>query len=587
MTVRALASLLAPVLERWLGVVLAIVYVAWLLATTHDLGYARDEGFYFQASQRYQAWFELLFQNPERALDPAVRDYHWSFNREHPAFIKTLFAASHWLLHQKLAWFQEAGTAYRFVGMLMAGIALVTLYGWARSTLGTTAAAVASVAAFALMPRIFYHAHLACFDVPVASLWLVTSYAYWRSLVDHRWRWPLATGVFYGLLLNTKHNSWLLPPVLTVHCVLHHVLHHVLLHVLHRVRQRTQRGLWVLRPIPGGVKALICMATLGPLLFYAGWPWIWRDTLARLTEYVSFHTGHDYYNMEFLGRTYYKPPMPRLYAWVMTLATVPATTLVLFLIGVGCWGTRLYASVQSSWRARVPASSLPKFPEAADQSQTSPISTLATQSTLLLWVMCLLASYAPWLSSNTPIFGGTKHWITAYPFMALFAGSGVAWLQRKLDQHPRRSSLSIGAAVVIALPPFVMTVESHPYGLSAYTPLVGGAPGAANLGLNRTFWGYTTGSLQDTINDIAPGGATLYLHDTARASFAMLQRDGRIRRDIRPTLDIAASDLALYHHEPHMGRVEYQIWVDYGTHTPVAIGTFQGVPVVWLYQRPR
>ncbi|MEO8183472.1 MAG: hypothetical protein ABI895_31950 [Deltaproteobacteria bacterium] len=45
-----------------------------------------------------------------------------------------------------------------------------------------------------------------------------------------------------------------------------------------------------------------------------------------------------------------------------------------------------------------------------------------------------------------------------------------------------------------------MTWHAHPWGLSFYTPLVGGAPGAAGLGLNRTFWGYATGALQSQID---------------------------------------------------------------------------------------
>ena len=56
-----------------------------------------------------------------------------------------------------------------------------------------------------------------------------------------------------------------------------------------------------------------------------------------------------------------------------------------------------------------------------------------------------------------------------------------------------------------------------------------------------------------------------------------------IRSVSRP---IHNSSFALYHHEPHMGRVEYQIWADYGTTTPVFIGTYDGVPVVWIYERP-
>jgi hypothetical protein len=141
------------------------------------------------------------------------------------------------------------------------------------------------------------------------------------------------------------------------------------------------------------------------------------------------------------------------------------------------------------------------------------------------------------------------------------------------------------AAIVLAAP-IAITLHSHPFGLSAYTPLVGGAPGAATLGLNRTFWGYTTGSVQDFINQHAPQGATVFVHDTAFQSWDMMQRDGRLRRDLRPTLTIESSTFALYHHEPHMGRVEYQIWLAYGTVKPAHVGAFDGVPVVWVYARP-
>jgi hypothetical protein len=132
-----------------------------------------------------------------------------------------------------------------------------------------------------------------------------------------------------------------------------------------------------------------------------------------------------------------------------------------------------------------------------------------------------------------------------------------------------------------------MTLHSHPWGLSFYTPLVGGAPGAASLGLNRTFWGYTTGALTGELDARADGGATVYVHDTALQSWEMLERDGRVGPNLRGSLAIQGSRLALYHHEAHMRRVEYEIWVDYGTRAPAALGVYDGVPVAWLYERPR
>jgi hypothetical protein len=171
--------------------------------------------------------------------------------------------------------------------------------------------------------------------------------------------------------------------------------------------------------------------------------------------------------------------------------------------------------------------------------------------------------------------------------LCLFAGLGFQAVSRALREAlPRPVPVALSAGCVLA-GPVIMTLHAHPFGLSAYTPLVGGAPGAATLGLNRTFWGYTTQSLAPFVNQQAPRAGRVYVHDTALASFAMFQEDSRLRRDLRPTLDLAVSDVALYHHEQHMSRVEHQIWIDYGTVSPAAIATFDGVPITWSYVRPR
>jgi hypothetical protein len=133
--------------------------------------------------------------------------------------------------------------------------------------------------------------------------------------------------------------------------------------------------------------------------------------------------------------------------------------------------------------------------------------------------------------------------------------------------------------------PTVETLRVHPWDLSAYTPLVGRAPRTASLELNRGFWSYQTGSLVDFLNARIPRNGSLYIHDTAYDSFRMLQRDGRLRADIRGLFSPAAADAALYHHEQHMEGVEYQIWVSMGTTVPAEIKGLDGVPIVWVYLR--
>jgi hypothetical protein len=49
---------------------------------------------------------------------------------------------------------------------------------------------------------------------------------------------------------------------------------------------------------------------------------------------------------------------------------------------------------------------------------------------------------------------------------------------------------------------------------------------------------------------------------------------------------VQGSTFALYHHEEHMETVEYQIWTVYGTSTPVHIGVYDGVPIIYVYENP-
>lgn len=529
---------------------LFVAYLGCLLGTANDLGYARDEGFYFRAAESYASWFSLLFHDPMIALSREGVDRFWSVNHEHPALLKTLFALSHQVLHEWLGIFSEPGTAFRFPAMVLAALGVSVVFLWGARELGRAAGLFAAVALGA-MPRFFFHAHLACFDVPVATLWLVTAYLYARSLTSKHRGLLLLLGVVFGLLLDTKHNAWLLPPALVAHWLFGLV-----------TRPRGPGS----APAPRLPPGLVALGLIGPIVFFLGWPWLWFDTTTRLADYVRFHLGHEYYNMEFLGRTYWKPPMPWAYAWLMTLATVPLVTLATGAIGA-------VGAVRRYLGSRV-----------GSELGSSP-------SVQILWLLCVLASYAPWWLSSTPIFGGTKHWLTAYPFWCLLAGRGFAVAAKALSRESARflspRAVRVGLLTTLTAGPVVMTAHSRLWGLSSYTPLVGGASGAATLGLNRTFWGYTTGALTEVLNRRAPPSGRIYLHDTTLASFEMLKRDGRLRADLRGTLDLADSDLALYHHEPHMRRVESQIWVEYGTDRPLEVLSHDGVPVVLLYRRPR
>jgi len=555
--------------DPFIGGGIAAAYVTWLLATARSLGFSRDEGFYFTAASDYKRWFALLVDAPAKALERTAIDPIWQSNHEHPALMKSLFAISHTLLHDRFKVFEDDSTAFRFPGMLMMGLALFVTYLFAARAYSRRAGVIAALS-LGLMPSIFYHAHLACFDVPIMAMWTTCIYVYWRSEKEGGLNWAMLAGIVYGLTLETKHNAWMLPAVFLPHALIVHG------RAISRHAAKSSRI-----PIP---TSLVAMAVIGPAVFLLLWPWLWNDTLPRLQEYVNFHVHHDYYNIEFLGQTYFGPPSPRSYMPVMIAATVPAITLVLFFIGAFDRARELSARLVW-WLGDAWGRALP-WPKAAPEKDR-------VQTDLLLF-LAIAVALGPFVLPRTPIFGGTKHWITAYPFLAILAGRGfdLVWTRLALLLEKRThldATRRIAAQTVVVACSFggalATTVHSHPFGLSAYTPAFGGTAGGADLGLNRQFWGFTTESLAPWLAENAKPGETLYFMDTAWPSWQRLIAEKRIPETLRGVSSPAEAELSIVHHEQHMNEVDYNIWTEYGSSTPAYVLTHDGVPIITVYRR--
>ena len=568
------------------------------LATARGLGFSRDEGFYFSASSEYERWFKLLFANSGKALERATIDASWAANHEHPSLMKSLCGLSHLYLWHKWKIFHDQSTAFRFPGMLAMGLAIWVTYMFAAEVYSRRAGIVAAIA-LGLMPNVFYHAHLACFDVPIMAMWITCVYVYWRaekrahaaSTIKESVGPALLAGLVFGLTLETKHNAWMLPAVFVVHAIF----------VYGRPGEDSAKG-----PGPGEEAAekktdesgrdekksrlplplsLVAMATIGPAVFVGLWPWIWHDTVPRIQEYVNFHLHHEYYNIEFLGRTYFGPPSPRSYMPVMIAATVPTTTLLLFGIG-GLDRARIVIGQVAGW-----------FGKAGQRARAwlgveGPEDPLQTD---LLLVLSLAVPLAVFLLPRTPIFGGTKHWITAYPALAIFAGHGFDLVANKieallrarttLDADKRRWAIAVAGAVTL-IAPFAVTRHSHPFGLSAYVPFFGGTAGGADLGLNRQFWGFTTESLGPWFAQNTKPGDTVYIMDTAWQSWARMVDEKRVPPWLRGVGSPAEAELSMVHHEQHINEVDYNIWTEHGKSAPEYVLMHDGVPIISVYRRP-
>jgi hypothetical protein len=568
--------------DHLVGALLALVYVAWLLGGAHALGFPRDEGMYFAAGSSYARWVVMLIEHPAAALEPGTIDAAWGINHEHPGLMKALFGLSHHFFFDSWHLFHDASTAFRLPGMASAGLAIWVTYLFGARAWGRPAGLVAALL-FGLMPRVFFHAHLACFDVPITAMWILCVYLHWRAQQTRGLGFALATGVAFGLALDTKHNAWMLPAALVPHA----------LFVDRRVILRSLRAGRIALPA-----SLVAMATIGPLVLVTLWPWLWRDTAQRLQGWFEFHLHHEYYNIEFLGKNYFGPPSPKSYLPVMVLATVPAVTILLFLVGAfdrARVGVLRLARAATGWNESLRGRLERLWPGSA----VSPPRDRAETDLLLALSFCV--AIGPFFLSKTPIFGGTKHWMPAYPVLALFAGRGfvlvleamrraVGGLVARRGPSPAEkwwkwgSEVALGACVVLA--PLAVTAHSHPFGLSAYVPLVGGTAGGADLGLNRQFWGFTTQTAaEEYLNTKAPRGSSVFILDTTWDAWSRMQEEGRISRDLRAAGAPSEATYSLVQHELHMNEVDYDIWIADGTDAPAYIVEHDGVPIVSIYKR--
>jgi hypothetical protein len=566
---------------RWIGWGLALATTACVVVNQRDVGIARDEVVYMQNGARYADWWiglvTLRHGIAEASIartfgGPGATDN----NREHPPVMKTLSGLSERVLHRGLGITDEL-TAFRLPSAILHGALVLIAYVMVLELWGAAQAVVAALL-LACLPRALFHAGLACFDAPTMTLWFATVYAYWRCLDGRRWPWQV--GVVWGLALATKHTALLLPFALAVH------------HAIVAWRARAvapgpapaSRGTTVVRALRAVLgyrwRVIVSLVVLGPFTLIAVWPWLWLAPVRHIADWLSFHATHVHYNYEYLGHNWNAPRFPWHVALVTTLFTVPVGTLAAAAVGAGVW-----ISERTRRDPRAPA---------------------------LLLALSAAASIGPFVLGTTPIFGAEKHWMPVLPTICIAAAVGAVWAARaaarfaasrfgastRSDPGARTPRAVLGewlAVAVIAgsviVAAMVETRIAEPYALTWYNALAGGAPGGADLGMNRQFWGVAARGLLPRLAAEAPttGTTYVYTHDASPA-WSVYQRLGRIPATLVDAgweqVGVARSRLALVIHELHFNRHDYLIWSAYGTVRPVYVLCSDGVPIVSLYRRP-
>jgi hypothetical protein len=555
--------------DKWTALALGLAILAVTLAASTRQGIHRDEAYYMDAGEQYVTYWERAVTGrlPAPFSDGAIKTY-WGYNSEHPPLMKLAYGLSWRLLHacdcareKELhpgAARLESGrhltipvlsetAAFRLPTMICFALLGALVFLFVVEATGSRRAALAAALLTVLQPRAFFHAQTASFDLPAAALWFAVTYAYWRALARGR-RAAVLCGVVYGLFLATKLQSFFLPFALGAHW--------------------SWTAFWRRRagkPLPS-LAPLVAMLVIGPLVLFALWPWLWHHPIDRFAAYLKFHWTHVHYNFEYLGRNYNHPPYPWHEPLGMLITTAPVVLLALAATGI-------VGLASSGWK------------RVRGRLEADPRAT-----TFLLFVAGALP-FVLFMRGTVPIFGETKHWLATMPFLAISAGIALDGLADALAREWKAIARWAPWALVAiaAVPAAVETARSHPYGLSHYNALAGGAPGGADLGMNRQFWGYSVRGALPWLNANLPARARLYLHDWNHDAYELYLRDDRLRRDIvdagMEDPGIRSSQAALVIHERHFNKYEYMIWNAYGHVTPSYVLTLDGVPLVTVYLR--
>jgi len=522
--------------RTWVPVLVTLgVFVAAFgsaVLTAADIGLTYDEPIYGSKAMLAREWLELFGSGQAAyAVSGEAIAHYWAGKDQHPGVVKLVGAVGSATIGEALgglASFRVAGPL--FFATLCAGLYwFLQRYGWPAAAFGT--------GSLATMPRVFGHAHLMALDVPVAAMTFLTALAFLRAVRDPRWRWAAAFGATWGLALGCKLNAFFVPFPLILWWLIY-------------------RGG---RPL----RLVACAAVVAPLAFWLTWPWLWYDTIDRVSSYVAFHSGHGRIAVDYMGRTYADPPAPWHFPLVMTAITTPTITMLAWLYG-------LWDRVGRVGRRQ---------PEA------------------VLLAMCALVQMAAVALPGVPKYNGIRLFLAAFPFLCALGGLGVAGALDGLTEwaqgRPASQSLLGRGGLLRRLAPFLLlmpgcaaTIGSFPCWLSYYNGLIGGPRGALKAGFEPTYWGDAYLRPLLWLSEHAPPGARVVICQPGIiGTLVDSYRGAVVRNDIEFTEDprqLLTADYCLFHTRRNEIWPQARALLDQGR--PVYVWDLDEAPLAVVYE---
>jgi 4-amino-4-deoxy-L-arabinose transferase-like glycosyltransferase len=467
-----LRSALAGVTHRRLGLIAAIVAGLAVLLTLGDPGLTIDEPLDVRPGRKYVA---TLQAQGWRFFEPGFVEQVFRDNAEHPPLGRWLLglASSLGEPFQIMLLGVDPTRLYVLSGRVAPALAFAILVGvvtaessrrWCR------AAGIGAGWALLVMPRVFAHAHLAALDTFLSLFWTTALLAGERATAPlSSTRSIIGAGALWSLALLTKIHGLLLLPILALWAA-----------------ARLSRRM--------AIKTILVWTLTGVGLFFAGWPWLWYNTVARGKAYLGTPVQRATILVEYFGQVMADRDVPWHYPWVYFAVTVP---IGLQLLGI-------YGLV-SGWRHR----RVDRFP----------------------WLLAAtIVAFLGLFSTRIPIYDGERLFLHVFPAWAMLIGLGFGRLWQLLRTVRWGRYFLTGLMVAQCYGALVL----HPFGLSYYNMLTGGLPGAQKLGLELTYWSDAVDRvlLNRLTAEIVPGATAALVPTLYPGQGILTTTGGMVRRDV-------------------------------------------------------
>lgn len=609
---------------------LLAAHFIWIASTWEGMGYTKDEGYYFSASKTNFGWYKYLVVNfangnfAEPFSDRAINRF-WRDNHEHPPFCKTVQGLSHDVFHNWIP-LLNYGNSHRMATWIWSALMLIFIALLVTEWMGMKYAVFTVVLLFTL-PRVFFHTHINTFDIPVVAMWFITVYAFRRGMESHKWSW--FTGFLLGVGLATKNNSYFLPFVFFFLYLYSGYRKDLWQTVKDLPRSLLNARKWVLASalvlLAAPILALIFafdklasvifwdllivnlvifyqyfrkkplipkhLAPIFPAIFTSVftfillWPWIWTDTWPRLAVYFNRHLNPPAWETYYLHNIIVNPPpFDWHYPFVMSWYTVPAMVIFVFLAGFMI----LFARGRISDKFCKTPNRMPLLTRYYPKTSGTRIVVDSKWDQFFI-IVNIVIPFLIIANPKTPIYGGTKHYMTAMPFVAIVCTIALKWILDTIG-----SSFSIGKikkfaiglilSIAIIVPGLLGIKHTHPYTLSYYNEIMGGSIAAPEVGMQRTFWAQSSIGVLDYLNRVVPKNGSVFFNNTPWTSFNAYKQDKMLRQDIRQARSDRDADYAVMNHWKFYTDGIYRIRNIYEARWAETASHLDGMPLTEVIQ---